>query len=70
MTSFFFGYAVALLLYMMIVIYGQSIMRGVLEEKTTRVAEVVVSSVKPDTLLAGKIIGVGLVALTQVLRGW
>jgi len=67
LTSFFFGYGIALVLYMMIAIYGQSIMRGVLEEKTTRVAEVVVSSVKPDTLLAGKIVGSGLVAVTQVL---
>jgi ABC-2 type transport system permease protein len=66
LTSFFFGYGIALILYMMIAIYGQSIMRGVLEEKTTRVAEVVVSSVKPDTLLAGKILGSGLVAVTQV----
>ena len=66
LTSFFFGYGIALVLYMMIAIYGQSIMRGVLEEKTTRVAEVVVSSVKPDTLLAGKILGSGMVALTQV----
>ena len=63
----FLGYAVALLLYMMIVIYGQAIMRSVLEEKTTRVAEVVVSSVNTDILLAGKIIGVGMVAITQVL---
>jgi ABC-2 type transport system permease protein len=63
----FLGYAVALLLYMMIVIYGQAIMRSVLEEKTTRVAEVVVSSVNTDILLAGKILGVGLVAITQVL---
>ena len=63
----FLGYAVALLLYMMIVIYGQAIMRSVLEEKTTRVAEVVVSSVSTDILLAGKILGVGLVAITQVL---
>jgi ABC-2 type transport system permease protein len=63
----FLGYAVALLLYMMIVIYGQAIMRSVLEEKTTRVAEVVVSSVNTDVLLAGKILGVGLVAITQVL---
>jgi ABC-2 type transport system permease protein len=63
----FLGYAVALLLYMMIVIYGQAIMRSVLEEKTTRVAEVVVSSVSTDTLLAGKILGVGLVAIAQVL---
>jgi ABC-2 type transport system permease protein len=67
LTSFFFGYGIALLLYMMIAIYGQSIMRGVLEEKTTRVAEVVVSSVKPDTLLAGKIVGSGMVAVTQVM---
>jgi ABC-2 type transport system permease protein len=40
-------------------------MRGVLEEKSTRVAEVVVSSVSPETLLAGKVIGVGAVGLTQ-----
>ncbi len=66
MASFFFGYGIVLVLYMMIAIYGQSIMRGVLEEKTSRVAEVVVSSVKPDTLLTGKILGSGLVALTQV----
>jgi ABC-2 type transport system permease protein len=62
-----FGYVVALLLYMMIVLYGQTILRGVMEEKTTRVAEVVVSSVSTDILLAGKVIGVGLVAITQVL---
>lgn len=62
-----FGYVIALLLYMMIVIYGQTILRGVMEEKTTRVAEVVVSSVSTDTLLAGKVLGVGLVAITQVL---
>ncbi|MDB4881169.1 MAG: hypothetical protein JWL60_2615 [Gemmatimonadetes bacterium] len=69
MGNVIFGYVVALLLYMMIVIYGQTILRGVMEEKTTRVAEIVVSSVSTDTLLAGKIIGVGLVAITQVL-GW
>jgi ABC-2 type transport system permease protein len=61
------GYGVALLLYMMIVVYGQAIMRSVLEEKSTRVAEVVVSSVNTDVLLAGKILGVGLVAITQVV---
>lgn len=66
MASFFFGYGIVLVLYMMIAIYGQGIMRGVLEEKTSRVAEVVISSVKPDTLLSGKILGAGLVALTQV----
>lgn len=62
-----FGYLVAFLLYMMIVLYGQTMLRGVLEEKTTRVAEVVVSSVSTDTLLAGKILGIGLVSVTQVL---
>jgi len=67
MGNVIFGYVVALLLYMMIAIYGQAILRGVMEEKTTRVAEVVVSSVSTDTLLAGKIVGVGLVAITQVL---
>jgi len=67
MTSFFFGYAIAFVLYFMIALYGQNILRGVMEEKTTRVAEVVISSVKPEALLAGKIFGVGLVAVTQVL---
>jgi ABC-2 type transport system permease protein len=62
-----FAYIVAFLLYFMIVLYGQQILRGVMEEKTTRVAEVVVSSVSTDTLLAGKIVGVGLVAITQVV---
>jgi ABC-2 type transport system permease protein len=49
------------------VLYGQTVLRGVMEEKTTRVAEVVVSSVPTNTLLAGKILGIGLVAVTQVL---
>lgn len=66
LASLFFGYGISFLLYIMIAIYGQGIMRGVLEEKTNRVAEVVVSSVKPDVLLAGKILGSGFVALTQV----
>ncbi|HET8770742.1 MAG TPA: ABC transporter permease [Gemmatimonadaceae bacterium] len=62
-----FGFAIAFLLYMSIIFYGQAILRGVLEEKTTRVAEVVMSSVTADTLLAGKVIGVGAVGLTQQL---
>ncbi|MBM3907199.1 MAG: ABC transporter permease [Gemmatimonadetes bacterium] len=64
--SAIFGFIIAFLLYMMIVLYGQAILRGVLEEKTTRVAEVIVSSVSPDVLLAGKVIGVGAVGLLQV----
>jgi ABC-2 type transport system permease protein len=65
MASVLFGFAIGFLLYMSIVIYGQTIMSGVLEEKTTRVAEVVMSSVPTDTLLAGKVIGGGAVGLTQ-----
>jgi ABC-2 type transport system permease protein len=62
-----FGFGVAFLLYISIIFYGQAILRGVMEEKTTRVAEVIVSSVSPDILLAGKVIGVGAVGLTQQL---
>jgi ABC-2 type transport system permease protein len=64
-VSFIFGAIVAFMLYMMIMLYGQNVMRSVLEEKTTRVAEVIMASVKPDILLAGKILGVGAVGLTQ-----
>ena len=58
---------VSFLLYLMIIIYGQSVLRSVLEEKTTRVAELVVASVKPDILMAGKILGVGAVGLVQMV---
>ena len=66
-VRFVFAAAVSLTLYMLILLHGNNILRSVLEEKTTRVAEVVVASVRPETLLAGKIIGVGGVALTQIL---
>jgi len=59
------GFGIGIILFMSILIHGQNVMRGVLEEKTTRVAEVVVSSVKPETLLGGKVLGVGAVGLTQ-----
>jgi ABC-2 type transport system permease protein len=61
----FVGIMVGVLLFMSIVFHGQNILRGVLEEKATRVAEVVLSSVKPESLLAGKVLGVGAVGLTQ-----
>jgi len=64
-VSIIFAGIIAALLYVSIVLYGQNVMRGVLEEKTNRVAEVVVSSVRPETLLAGKVLGVGAVGLTQ-----
>jgi ABC-2 type transport system permease protein len=62
-----FAFVVSFMLYMAIVLYGQNVLRGVLEEKQTRVAEVVLSSVRPSTLLAGKVIGVGAVGLVQIL---
>jgi len=64
-ASIVFAGVIAFLLYMSIVLYGQNVLRGVLEEKTTRVAEVIVSSVPSETLLAGKVLGVGAVGLTQ-----
>lgn len=66
-VQFLFAAGVALMLYMAILIHGQNILRSVLEEKTARVAEVVVASIRPETLLAGKIIGVGGVAVTQII---
>jgi ABC-2 type transport system permease protein len=64
-AGIFAGISVAILLFMSIVFHGQNVLRGVLEEKSTRVAEVVLSSIKPEALLAGKVIGVGGVGLTQ-----
>ena len=64
-AGFFLGIGIGVLLFMSIVFHGQFVLRGVLEEKTSRVAEVVISSVKPSTLLAGKVAGAGAVGLTQ-----
>jgi len=66
-VSILIAITVAMLLYVTIFIYGQNVLRGVIEEKQTRVAEIVVSSVPPTTLLAGKVLGVGAVGLTQML---
>ena len=57
--------ACAIFIYLSLLIYGGQVMRGVIEEKTSRIIEVVISSVKPFQLMLGKIIGVGLVGLTQ-----
>jgi len=59
------GIACAILIYLTLFIYGAQVMRGVIEEKTSRIIEVIISSVKPFQLMLGKIIGVGLVGLTQ-----
>ncbi len=64
-ATYALSFAGAILIYMSIFIYGAQVMRGVIEEKTSRIIEVIVSSVKPFQLMMGKIIGVGLVGLTQ-----
>jgi ABC-2 type transport system permease protein len=61
------GYACGFLIYFILLIYGSQVMMGVMEEKTNRIAEVIVSSVKPFQMMLGKILGIGLVALTQFL---
>lgn len=60
------GLAGAMVLYFVILIYGMMVMRSVLEEKTSRIVEVIISSVRPWELMLGKILGVGAVGLTQV----
>jgi ABC-2 type transport system permease protein len=59
------GYGSGMLIYFFIFMFGAQVMRGVIEEKTNRIVEVIVSSVKPFQLMMGKIIGVGMVGLTQ-----
>lgn len=61
------GYASALLIYFFIFLYGVQTLRGVIEEKTSRIVEIIISSVKPFQLMMGKIIGIGAVGLTQLL---
>lgn len=61
------GYIASLLIYFFIFMYGIQVMRGVIEEKSNRIVEVIVSSVRPFQLMMGKIIGVGAVGLTQFL---
>lgn len=61
------GMIFTILIYMFILMYGSMVMQSVLEEKKSRIVEVMVSTVKPVNLLTGKIIGVGLVGITQLL---
>ena len=65
--EFLLGMALCLVIYFVILLFGQSVMRGVIEEKTNRIIEVIISSVKPFELMMGKIIGIALVGLTQFL---
>ena len=59
------GFFCGILIYMFIFMYGTMVMRGVIEEKTNRIVEIIISSVKPFQLMMGKILGVALVGLTQ-----
>jgi ABC-2 type transport system permease protein len=61
------GYIGGFLIYFFIFLFGAQVMRGVIEEKSSRVVEIIVSSVRPFQLMLGKIVGIGLVGLTQFL---
>ncbi len=67
MLSYMLGMLLTFLLYMCLLLYGQMVMTSIIEEKTNRVLEIVVSSVRPMQLMLGKICGIGLVAVTQIL---
>ena len=64
---FFTAFAMVMLLYSVVLVYGLAVMRSVIEEKSTRILEVLLSSVTAKQLLAGKILGVGAVGLTQIV---
>ena len=66
-VSYLIGIILTFLLYMCLLLYGQMVMTSIIEEKNNRVLEIVVSSVKPTHLMLGKICGIGLVAVTQIL---
>ena len=63
------GFAFSVFMLTFVMVYGMHVMRGVIEEKSNRIVEVVLSTIRPGQLLAGKIAGIGLVGLTQIV-GW
>jgi ABC-2 type transport system permease protein len=67
LSTFLTAYIVAFVIYLMTTLYGVAVMRSVLEEKTNRIAEVLMSTVRASHLMAGKVIGVGSAAVAQVL---
>lgn len=67
LLSYVLGLVMDMFLYMFILIYGQMVMTSIIEEKNNRVLEIVVSSVNPTSLMLGKIVGIGLVAITQIV---
>ncbi len=64
--GFFLAYLLFFLLFMMVTLYGAQVLNGVLEEKTSRIVEVLLAAVHPFELLGGKLAGIGLVAFTQL----
>ncbi len=66
-VSYFLGFGLTFVLYMFLLLYGQMVMTSIIEEKNNRVLEIVVSSVSPTKLMLGKIAGIGLVAVTQII---
>lgn len=67
LQSYFATFGFVVLMFMSLLLYGIAMLRGVLEEKSTRVMEVLLGSVTPNELMTGKILGIGLVGLTQML---
>jgi ABC-2 type transport system permease protein len=65
-NSFYVAYVLFFLMYMVVLLYGMNVARSIIEEKTSRIFEVLLSTIRPEEILAGKIIGVGSVGLTQV----
>ncbi|HJQ22665.1 MAG TPA: ABC transporter permease [Blastocatellia bacterium] len=65
-ASFIIAFIMLFFMYMTVLFYGLFVMRGVIEEKQSRIVEIVVSSVKPEEMMLGKLIGIGLVGLTQI----
>lgn len=66
-VNYILGFTSGILIYIFIFVYGNQIMQGVIEEKSSRIVEILVSSLKPFQLMMGKIIGIGAVGLTQFL---
>ena len=67
MAAFFLAYFLFFLLYMIVMLYGQQVMNGVLEEKSSRIVEVILATVRPVELMLGKLLGIGLAGLTQLV---
>ncbi len=65
-SAFFSAYVLFFLMYFVIMLYGMNVARSIIEEKTSRIFEVLLATIRPEEMMAGKVIGVGSVGLTQV----